>query len=95
MHWDDAYTYSISLFFFFSGAAFDVRDFHYAILNNGPVPLDVLDDIVTNWISTVQNSVQPEPIKCEPTETVSGAVTLISKTVWSTVILIFLSVMSS
>ena len=33
------------------GSAFDLRDFHEAILANGPLPLDVLEDQVQAWSS--------------------------------------------
>jgi len=32
------------------GTSFDVRSFHAAVLENGAVPLDVLDSVVTKWI---------------------------------------------
>ncbi len=32
------------------GTNFDVRSFHAAVLENGAVPLDVLDSVVTKWI---------------------------------------------
>ena len=34
------------------GAKFDVREFHHAILNQGAVPLDVLEEIVNDWIAS-------------------------------------------
>jgi uncharacterized protein (DUF885 family) len=32
------------------GTAFDVREFHAAVLMNGSVPLDVLEQVITEWI---------------------------------------------
>jgi uncharacterized protein (DUF885 family) len=32
------------------GTSFDVRSFHAAVLENGAVPLDVLESVVTKWI---------------------------------------------
>ncbi|HVQ08196.1 MAG TPA: DUF885 domain-containing protein [Allosphingosinicella sp.] len=34
------------------GNRFDIRDFHAAVLENGSVPLDVLEELVNNWIAT-------------------------------------------
>ena len=34
------------------GAAFDIRGFHGAVLGNGAVPLDVLEQIVLQWIDS-------------------------------------------
>jgi len=33
------------------GNKFDIRGFHDAVLANGPLPLDVLDSEVTEWIN--------------------------------------------
>ena len=42
------------------GADFDIRGFHGAVLGNGAVPLDVLEQIVLQWIdSTSPASTQP------------------------------------
>jgi uncharacterized protein (DUF885 family) len=34
------------------GNRFDIRDFHAVVLENGSVPLDVLEELVNNWIAT-------------------------------------------
>ena len=36
------------------GAQFDLRGFHRAVLSNGAVPLDLLDDVVDLYIAEVQ-----------------------------------------
>ena len=33
------------------GADFDVRKFHNAVLDDGPLPLDVLDTRINEWIA--------------------------------------------
>jgi uncharacterized protein (DUF885 family) len=37
------------------GNRFDIRDFHAAVLENGAVPLDVLDGLVDDWIAQRRN----------------------------------------
>jgi uncharacterized protein (DUF885 family) len=34
------------------GSRFDIRKFHNAILDNGPLPLDILEDEMEGWIKT-------------------------------------------
>jgi uncharacterized protein (DUF885 family) len=36
------------------GPAFDLRDFHSAVLRHGPVPMSTLDEIVDTWIAAQQ-----------------------------------------
>ncbi len=33
------------------GVKFDIRKFHDAVLGEGPLPLDVLDQQITSWIA--------------------------------------------
>ena len=37
------------------GARFDIRDFHAVVLENGAVPLDVLEELVDAWIAQRRN----------------------------------------
>jgi len=39
-----------------SGDIFDVKDFHLQILENGAMPLNVLEHVVENWISNVKST---------------------------------------
>ena len=41
------------------GAKFDIRGFHDVILENGTVPLSVLDSIVDSWIAAQQDKPKP------------------------------------
>ena len=34
------------------GSRFDIRDFHEAVLGEGPVPLSLLDELITGWIAS-------------------------------------------
>jgi uncharacterized protein (DUF885 family) len=42
------------------GSSFDLRDFHDAVLLNGAVPLDVLEDMVHAWIKSRLSRDQPK-----------------------------------
>jgi uncharacterized protein (DUF885 family) len=37
------------------GDNFDIRDFHNVVLTNGSVPLDILEDLVQQYISKQKN----------------------------------------
>jgi uncharacterized protein (DUF885 family) len=34
------------------GAKFDLRQFHEVVLTNGPVPLDILEELVNAWVKS-------------------------------------------
>ncbi len=42
------------------GGAFDIRSFHGAVLGNGAVPLDVLEQIVLEWIDGTRSATSSE-----------------------------------
>ena len=81
--------------FFLLDKAFDIRDFHYTILSNGPVPLDVLEKIINDWIQskTTQTSSQPPSgslhVTCGPAGTVNYAINIQSN-VYMILILVLL-----
>jgi uncharacterized protein (DUF885 family) len=41
------------------GKAFDVRRFHNALLDNGPLPLEMLDKEIDRWIVTQEARGKP------------------------------------
>ena len=40
------------------GEKFDIRAFHDEVLDEGALPLDVLDAQVTNWVNTQKSAMQ-------------------------------------
>ena len=38
------------------GNRFDIRDFHGVVLENGAVPLDILEELVDAWIAQRRSS---------------------------------------
>ena len=73
------------------GDLFDIRDFHHAILSNGPVPLDVLEKIVNNWITSVKEGQISGQPTCRPVPAVSSSNTIQVKTMWIWSVILILS----
>jgi hypothetical protein len=48
------------------GPRFDLRRFHNAVIDNGPLPLAVLDREVERWIAAESAPAKDEPAKAEP-----------------------------
>jgi uncharacterized protein (DUF885 family) len=48
------------------GARFDLRRFHSAVLDNGPLPLAVLDREIDRWIAAESAPAKDPPAKAEP-----------------------------
>ncbi|KAL8595366.1 hypothetical protein ACOMHN_024065 [Nucella lapillus] len=44
------------------GEYFDIRDFHSVVLENGPVPLRILESLVDHWIRNHHRSPLPAPL---------------------------------
>ncbi|GFN96801.1 hypothetical protein PoB_002330700, partial [Plakobranchus ocellatus] len=44
------------------GPLFDIREFHHQILKVGYVPLDILEEVVDDWVESVLNPTVPEPM---------------------------------
>ena len=42
------------------GDKFDIRGFHEVVLQNGPVPLNVLANNVDDWVTSVKNDVSTQ-----------------------------------
>ncbi len=47
------------------GDKFDVREFHDQLLNHGPLPMDVLENSVNEWIETVKKGKDPKAAKVQ------------------------------
>lgn len=47
--------------FHFIGDKFNVKDFHHQILKLGPIGLDILEEIINDWIASVTLLVAPNP----------------------------------
>ncbi|KAK3577984.1 hypothetical protein CHS0354_013646 [Potamilus streckersoni] len=43
------------------GPLFDLPEFHYVILSNGPMPLGVLENVIDNWINDVKLASKASP----------------------------------
>jgi len=50
------------------GNRFDIRDFHAVVLENGSVPLDVLEELVNNWVGSTLRSVRGTDQSTQPTQ---------------------------
>ncbi|KAL5004936.1 hypothetical protein ScPMuIL_018392 [Solemya velum] len=46
------------------GAKFDIKEFHHVVLDNGPVPLSLLETVVDNWIIETKSASNAEQTKC-------------------------------
>jgi hypothetical protein len=50
------------------GSAFDIRRFHDMVVGNGSLPIDVLEDMVTDWLSHRAGNKRPRSIRSVPND---------------------------
>ncbi|KAJ8310411.1 hypothetical protein KUTeg_012276, partial [Tegillarca granosa] len=58
------------------GSKFDIRDFHLVILENGAVPMSVLETLINEWVDKKKNEPGPGPSSSSTTITLSSCLSI-------------------
>ena len=57
----------IAYCFNFTGNKFNIGEFHYTVLKNGAIPLDVLSNVIDEWIANQKGGSEgPSRPECKP-----------------------------
>ncbi|KAJ8311859.1 hypothetical protein KUTeg_010589 [Tegillarca granosa] len=59
------------------GSKFDIRDFHLVILENGAVPMSVLETLINEWVDKKKNEPGPGPSSSSTTITLSSCLSIV------------------
>ena len=69
-------------FVIISGKLFNIKDFHLVLLQNGGMPLSVLETMVTDWIAEVKNTPRMTSTSQHQCVSSSALILVILNVVW-------------